>query len=486
MAIEFNSAALDTFRTANFEDANTIAHLDGKGIKFGGTWALSFKILGRTTAERQANNAIRTELLKSLGKAFHLTGYSTHDDGTVTFSKAFMDRLAHLLGPDFKREDFGVPTAGGEVRSGKPLTQRRITAILTRAEEVANDPGKTDDDIAGISSGSILATKRTDVKTNDAYDAYARKLDAIKEELGLAGRSEAEIATMVDKNPALRMFVNAEKGLKYLMNELDVKPLKKGQYDPSCLRLREEYDFMRDLGENTSGMVRFEYKDPKTGEWTNFTKPDAYKDSILWHVLGGELVHTERAHFSISTSEDVKALRDYVIGTIKLFVMKTIDLYFAAKEQDKLELYMAHLKSPGACLEDKGMHLVKFEEENLRTETWKPMDKAEAAEMERIADQATAEGAPPPKTEDLIYSELDALGKQDDKLAISEDWKDFADKAKEHLVGKTAQIMVAVPDKNGISSFKPLIEDGKPVIRPLTAEDIDRLGPACLFNIANI
>jgi hypothetical protein len=43
-----------------------------------------------------------------------------------------MDRLEEILGPEvFKREDFGLE--GGEVASGKPLTQRRITAIVKAA-----------------------------------------------------------------------------------------------------------------------------------------------------------------------------------------------------------------------------------------------------------------------------------------------------------------------------------------------------------------
>ena len=50
----------------------------------------------------------------------------------MTFSKAFMDRLEKLLGPAFKREDFGVG-ADGTVSSGKPvvraITETDIDAI---------------------------------------------------------------------------------------------------------------------------------------------------------------------------------------------------------------------------------------------------------------------------------------------------------------------------------------------------------------------
>ena len=42
------------------------------------------------------------------------------------------------------------------------------------------------------------------------------------------------------------------------------------------------------------------------------------------------------------------------------------------------------------------------------------------------------------------------------------------------MVGLTRPIATL---NNGVP--EPLLENGKPVIRPVTAEDIDRLGPAC-------
>jgi hypothetical protein len=59
--------------------------------------------------------------------------------------------------------------------------------------------------------------------------------------------------------------------------------------------------------------------------------------------------------------------------------------------------------------------------------------------------------------------------------------------AKEKLVGKTAKIVVPVQAKqDGPYEFKPLVVDGKEVVRPLTAEDVDTIGKACLFNSVNI
>ena len=113
--------------------------------------------------------------------------------------------------------------------------------------------------------------------------------------------------------------------------------------------------------------------------------------------------------------------------------------------------------------------------------------KAEAAELERIANQAVGDNAPPDKSEDLLYGVIDALNQGDEKLNASENWADFSAAAKEKLVGKTAKIAVPVKnDATGVYEFKPLVVDGKEVVRPLTAEDVDTIGKACLFNSVNI
>ena len=131
--MSFNLSALDTFRNVNLGGADAIANL-GEGDKivkkndYHGAIGAMFR--GRKT--EAANNAVRTELLCSLGNAFGLEGVGRNDKGVVTFSKDFMDKLAKLLGPDFKREDFKI-AADGTVSSGKPLTQRRLSAIVRQA-----------------------------------------------------------------------------------------------------------------------------------------------------------------------------------------------------------------------------------------------------------------------------------------------------------------------------------------------------------------
>ncbi len=132
---DINFAALDRFSNTTFDSADTIANLDRDNASFleeAGTYKGALGALRRSDREKANNNAVRTELLKSLGEAFNIDGMNDQGNGKVTFNKQFMDRLGQLLGADLKREDFGI-AADGSVASGRPLTQRRITAILHKA-----------------------------------------------------------------------------------------------------------------------------------------------------------------------------------------------------------------------------------------------------------------------------------------------------------------------------------------------------------------
>ena len=129
MAILFNPQALNAFAKFNVGNNNAIANL-GEGGNLVQKDALGFMRF-RLPSTKERNNAVPTELLKALGQAFSIDGV-TERDGKTRFSAQFMNRLEEILGPEvFKREDFGLE--GGEVASGKPLTQRRITAIITAA-----------------------------------------------------------------------------------------------------------------------------------------------------------------------------------------------------------------------------------------------------------------------------------------------------------------------------------------------------------------
>ena len=109
MAIQFDPNALNRFADVNFRETDAIANLDGKdGLKENGTRGFGIFAWRRSGATKTKNNAVRTELLKALGRAFHLEGVGELA-GKPTFSEVFMNKLAEIIGPEFKREDFCSP-----------------------------------------------------------------------------------------------------------------------------------------------------------------------------------------------------------------------------------------------------------------------------------------------------------------------------------------------------------------------------------------
>ena len=127
----------------------------------------------RSDDTEKRNNAVRTELLKALAQAFGLEGVTEHD-GKTMFSDEFMNRLSDLLGPAFKRGDFGIKD--GVVASGKPLTQRRITAIFKAAAIVkAETPYDAKTYLAKVDSlEDVLKTKDPNAQTTITGLDYAK------------------------------------------------------------------------------------------------------------------------------------------------------------------------------------------------------------------------------------------------------------------------------------------------------------------------
>ena len=133
--MNFKISELSAFSNAKLGTSyNAIANVGSNGNKIvrKNTYYTWVGKIFRLSGAKNANNAVRTELLCALGRAFDLEGVGNNIAGKTTFSRGFMDRLSELLGPDFRRDDFGIGN-DGPVKSGQPLTQRRIKAILNRA-----------------------------------------------------------------------------------------------------------------------------------------------------------------------------------------------------------------------------------------------------------------------------------------------------------------------------------------------------------------
>lgn len=134
-----NMSALDSFSKLVLQDENAVLHRDSQTseIKQYGTFNKYniFRFM-RNSSDRTANNEIRAQLLKSLGDAYGLSGAQVHADGKISFSADFMKQLESRLGGTIKAHDFKIGS-DGMVNSGKPLTARRLTAILNKVSEQA-------------------------------------------------------------------------------------------------------------------------------------------------------------------------------------------------------------------------------------------------------------------------------------------------------------------------------------------------------------
>ena len=451
MAIELNSSALNAFRELHLENANAIINVDGEGLKQNGTYSGALSSLSRSKEAQAENNAARTALLKALGRAFNVKGMN-EVDGKVTFTKDFMDRLETILGKDFKRSDFKL-TANGEVASGRPLTMRRIDAIVKKA------------DLVGAGTFSV--------------DVYRRKFEVMLKDMGAAKMSPEDMKKKCGEFITLH---NIAKILTFLEKEAD----KSVRVNPEYEYAREVHEFENDEGEPFDEASfkgpRFEYLDASKGKDGEYVPLRSTDDWVLYvSSRAGVVFHPERCRaFSKENYASITELNKYLSDNLKLYVKKAIDNFFAAQNCGKMGEYTKVMgPNAGVCLEEKCMRLVEFEDAHLVEKD--AMDVAEAEALRRIAEAAPDNGEIP-SVENLVYKEIEAAFRLGEQYANSEDWNDFAALVKEHLVGTTATIMQAVLEGDEYK-FEPVMADGKPVVRPLTAADIDAIGPACMAKI---
>lgn len=468
MAIQFDASKATMFRNVDFGNENAIANLDGKGgVKANGRYTL-FGKYSRTDDQRADNNAVRTALLQSLGQAFGLSGMSD-EGGTVKFSRDFMDRLEKILGSKvFKRGDFEVGE-DGVVKSGKPLTQRRITAILSKATMA--------------------------YKTNFDLDIYRSKLDVMKKELGLAGLEGNALKAKLRAGTGLHAIVLADRGLDFLQNQLflahtivdpktdepkTVYGPKNETEDRSFIRVNQDYTFYVETGMSTKGMSMYQVRAEDGRMYEPFSKPK--RDQLIQKYLPGQVFHLNWSGSKGKTSEDLEKDKRYLFNTTQLVVQKMVDLYFECKKTGKLGAFMSFLENDwDGCMEERGSRLNKFEERHFGRQDVEEeqMSTAQIAELERIADAPV--GSPVDKQ---IYGVIEELQKNDPKYRELDKWEDFAKPVQDKLLGQNATIMTFTYDeKRDQYKFEPLIgKDGQPVVRPLTKEDLDQMGPACLHN----
>ena len=441
--MSFNVSALDTFRNANLGGQDAIANL-GQGDKivkkndYHGAIGAMFR--GKET--KAANNAVRTELLRSLGNAFGLEGVGRDDKGVTTFSEAFIDKLAKLIGPAFKREDFGIDK-NGIVTSGKPLTQRRITAIIKEATLV----GRGDYDHA----------------------TYKARLDYVT---GKLAAMKVPNTMIYAKEAAIRHFEKVAKLMDFAKNDLPDLISDNIFYDPksaddddASAEVRSKYV----LNNRLNGNVK---EEPLTSisMVTNYLSDSV---SELFHIqeniLAGE---KNMAHFS-DLKDPKQQITDYLTRTIQAFVSTSLDAFIDAEKAGKTEAYLSYLGGTWPCVEGKTTGITEF-----RLTTCPPDDTGPVATHDK--DQPLNQ---------CIGREIAAIMQSNPN---AQEWKDVAAQVKTNLVGVIRPIDVPemhvtkLNDGEELTTyeFKPLLgETGKPVVRAITEADIDALGEAVMDTI---
>ncbi len=433
MAIDFNPAALDAFRNVQFTDNQGIANIEqGTGnIRQVGSYKGFFFARFRSRNESKANNAVRTELLRSLGQAFGIEGMQ-ESNGKVTFSQQFMVKLEQILGKEtFKREDFGVKP-DGTVSSGKPLTSRRITAILNRATLA----GKTEFDL------SLYEAKLTDIQA---------KIDKMP-----PGR---------EKTNAMKHFEEVRKIVDFLKTEIDGFITKNDAYE--FLAQMKDFDQIQ-----REGYTPWEMQNAITGQTEKLNENQVGPAITYLQNRTGQLFHLEL------NAKRPELVTNYVRNEMESFVKLSIDIFNDSIQAGKFDTFLNHLASTGACMEDKTKKLIEFQEKHGLKESVPVVASEPQIAIDRVAthDKTT-------KLSDCIFQEIDVVDAKNQAKGAGEfsTWAEYAKPIKEALVGLERPLVTASKNAKNEWEFKPVLDiNDQPVIKKLTAEDIDQIGPACV------
>ena len=428
MSMEINTTHLAMFRDVKLEGENAIANVgtDGKSVVQNKKLGSLISRLFRSKTEESLNNAARTALLKSLGQAFGLSGM-TESGGTTKFSADFMKKLEGILGRDvLKTGDFKI-SSDGTVSSGKPLTKRRIDAIINKAVLVS--PGAYN------------------------YADYKAKLDYVRTRL------DAMPATMdkSDVEGAKKKFNLAEKMMDFVKDEI---PGLVVANDPDDI-----FDYDPTIDAPLMFKMRTEGGGTRNAALNSFSAINSYVGERIGapfhlqeNILGGKF------NTRLSDVKDPKKqIPEYFKNVMTAYATTIIDLFIECEKLGKLDKFVKALNDYAICTEAKTSALIEFRLNEIPSE--------DGPVVTHNSDQPL---------DQCIGREIAAMVEKNPDLMESDDFKDFAEEIKKNLVGTIRPITVPQHTAGGIK-FVPLMDgNNKPVVRAITEEDIDRLGQACI------
>jgi len=522
MTIGINEKALGQF--ANIDnikkDNAIITKGEGENLKSTKNFHSRMFRWMRGKSTRKANNEVRTMLLKDLGEAFGIkAGIGTDGQGRATFSKDYMNKLKSLLGPEFRAEDFGINETTGLVSSGKPLTKRRITAIMNRAalfkelsfkdfnEKVYQ--AKYDEMMADFKSPQTQEIlKKMGLHSGD-IDEIVNGLKSVGECIKFLG-------------DGIKDFVKETEDYKVgkELNDLDEDIPRYEMYNPNTKeyeKLKDTYSIGVEIGKRTKGIIlhlentgfspygcRVKLYEEKSIDEAKsiLDKVEKGKIKVQGQIIANQSNGADGAENKAASGaagnntganikdaittgvitqaylddlkkmvdhEDIGKLQSYVEGVVKNFTKYMIDTYMMCKQRDKLETFFNLLAKPGVCMEARLDKLQSFIQTNLQNDSDVKKTAKEIDFEKRTAPDANLGVAVTAYIERAIDNNPDAT------------WEDMRGEIIAEFKGKKRTLVESTNQ-----GFTPLMKDGKEVNRELTEKDIDELGSKIYNDILGV
>ena len=264
-------------------------------------------------------------------------------------------------------------------------------------------------------------------------------------------------------------FEKVGKAINFLKNEID-----------GFIKKDEEYEYYVQTGNEgkieREGLTEYTMHNATTGEDVPLTgnKVGRVVDYLFDHLQ--QLFHLEL------NAKKPELVMPYVKAELETYVKYAIDNFFDALQTDQLEKFLKFMEKPGGCMEDQTKNLIAFQEKNGL--------KEEVPENNRVADIPLDRVAHHDKTtlfSDCIFQEIDEIDAKNEVNNVAEfkEWKQYEKTIKEKLVGIERPMVTASKNEKDEWVFTPVLdENNRPVIKKITAEDLDRIGPACVEFVA--
>ena len=424
MSMQIDTTKLGMFRNVQFGNDNAIANLGGNKTSLVHNNEVSSNFLGklfRSKATKAQNNAARTELLRTLGQSFGLSGMTT-SGGMTTFSADFIKKLEDIIGRDvLKTGDFKI-MPDGTVASGNPLTQRRINAIVNKAIQAS--PGTYN--YADYKMKLDYVNSRLATMPKGKVDDVIKRFQLVEKMMNFA---KDEVPLLIDDNPEYELS-DGKKGMPFALRKLE-----------NGVHRKKELISLSMVNEYVSEMIGMPFH-------------------LAENIING-MAYGAR----LKDVEDPKTqIPAYFERVMTSYATTAIDLFIECEKLGKLDEFFTAITSFAICTEAKTAALIDF--------------RLTALPMDSDGPVATHNNDQP--LHECIGREMMAMIEKDQNLSDSDDFKDFAAQIKKNLVGTVRPITEPYQTPHGIK-FRPVLDGkGNPVVRAITAEDIDRLGQACI------